>query len=204
MKRHLARRREPVYVMVGALPQPPHIRIPLRNQGIFITLLVTPPRCAHAAVARRAPLPRKTRWMIMRTPRSLTLVQRGMGRAFPWDGPAPSRHPPGGASRWSALRSCHPKGSHSALGVLPEGPHSYGLAPAPVAQVGILGVLQWTMLITGPNPHRRVALVRIMRTPRSLTLVQRGMGGARREKGCAVATGGSSASRALLHPLTVR
>jgi hypothetical protein len=27
------------YVVVGALPQPPHIRIPLRNQGSFIPLL---------------------------------------------------------------------------------------------------------------------------------------------------------------------
>ena len=55
-------------------------------------------------------------------------------------------------------------------GMLREGPHSYGPTPALVAQVGILGVLQLTIVITGPNPHRRVALVRIMRTPRSLTL----------------------------------
>ena len=28
--------------MVGAGPQPPHIRIPLRSQGFFITLLIFP------------------------------------------------------------------------------------------------------------------------------------------------------------------
>jgi len=29
-----------VYVAVGVKPQPPHIRIPLRSQGFFITLVV--------------------------------------------------------------------------------------------------------------------------------------------------------------------
>ena len=87
-----------------------------------------------------------------------------MGWACPLT-PSPGR-------RFAVVRAPvgHPKGCHSALGVLPEGPHSYGLAPAPVAQVGILGVLQLTIVITGPSPHRRVALVMIMRTPRSLTL----------------------------------
>ena len=32
--------KRPVVVVVGAKPQPPHIRIPPRNQGLFITLLV--------------------------------------------------------------------------------------------------------------------------------------------------------------------
>jgi hypothetical protein len=39
MKEPFARRREPYMWWVGATPHPPHIRIPLRNQGFFITLL---------------------------------------------------------------------------------------------------------------------------------------------------------------------
>ena len=39
-------------MVIGALPQPPHIRIPLRNQGFFITLLGLPDARAECLQAR--------------------------------------------------------------------------------------------------------------------------------------------------------